>query len=434
MPRKFNNKLHTIYTNIFYGWWLAGISALVMVVGTVPVFQGMPVWFVVLEKNFGWSRTQLSLAFSLTRVEGTIMGPISGYLIDRLGPRRMVLIGLFTIGVGFVLFSRISHLWQFYFAFMIMTSGMGIGTWLPMMTVLNNWFIKSRSTAMAIAMEGFAVGGIVIIPILAWSLDSKNVGPEGWRYTALVIGLAVIALSFPVSKLVRNKPEDHGLLPYGRSNLRHQNTDVSPEYQNDDRDYTWRQAIRTRTFWLISMGHASTSLVVVTLMVHLGTMLSDRGFSIQTIGWVVATQTGVTALFNIVGGYIGDKIPIRIALFIFSVIQTAGLVILLIAYTPSMVYIFAIVYGIGFGGRTPLTTSIRGAYFGRKAFASITGISMIPMNILHLAAPLFAGIMFDLTNSYDIPFGIIAIVSLIGGFLFLLLGSPANMKITHSAD
>ena len=434
MPRKFNNKLHTIYTNIFYGWWLAGISALVMVVGTVPVFQGMPVWFVVLEKNFGWSRTQLSLAFSLTRVEGTIMGPISGYLIDRLGPRRMVLIGLFTIGVGFVLFSRISHLWQFYFAFMIMTSGMGIGTWLPMMTVLNNWFIKSRSTAMAIAMEGFAVGGIVIIPILAWSLDSKNVGPEGWRYTALVIGLAVIALSFPVSKLVRNKPEDHGLLPYGRSNLRHQNTNVSPEYQNDDRDYTWRQAIRTRTFWLISMGHASTSLVVVTLMVHLGTMLSDRGFSIQTIGWVVATQTGVTALFNIVGGYIGDKIPIRIALFIFSVIQTAGLVILLIAYTPSMVYIFAIVYGIGFGGRTPLTTSIRGAYFGRKAFASITGISMIPMNILHLAAPLFAGIMFDLTNSYDIPFGIIAIVSLIGGFLFLLLGSPANMKITHSAD
>jgi len=434
MPRKFNNKLHTIYTNIFYGWWLAGISAMVMVVGTVPVFQGMPVWFVVLEKNFGWSRTQLSLAFSLTRVEGTIMGPISGYLIDRLGPRRMVLIGLFTIGVGFVLFSRISHLWQFYFAFMIMTSGMGIGTWLPMMTVLNNWFIKSRSTAMAIAMEGFAVGGIVIIPILAWSLDSKNVGPEGWRYTALVIGLAVIALSFPVSKLVRNKPEDHGLLPYGRSNLRDPNTNVSPAYQNDDRDYTWRQAIRTRTFWLISMGHASTSLVVVTLMVHLGTMLTDRGFSIQTIGWVVATQTGVTALFNIVGGYVGDKIPIRIALFIFSVIQTAGLVILLIAYTPSMVYIFAIVYGIGFGGRTPLTTSIRGAYFGRKAFASITGISMIPMNILHLAAPLFAGIMFDLTNSYDIPFGIIAIVSLIGGFLFLLLGSPANMKITHSAD
>ena len=412
---------------------MAGISALVMVVGTVPVFQGMPVWFVVLEKNFGWSRTQLSLAFSLTRVEGTIMGPISGYLIDRLGPRRMVLIGLFTIGIGFLLFSRISHLWQFYLAFMIMTSGMGIGTWLPMMTVLNNWFIKSRSTAMAIAMEGFAIGGIVIIPILAWFLDSKNVGPEGWRYTALVIGLAVIVLSFPVSRLVRNKPEDYGLLPYGRTDLRDQNTNVSPEYQNDDRDYTWRQAIRTRTFWLISMGHACTSLVVVTLMVHLGTMLSDKGFSIQTIGWVVATQTGVTALFNIVGGYVGDKISIRIALFIFSVIQTAGLVILLVAHTPSMVYIFAIVYGIGVGGRMPLTTSIRGAYFGRKAFASITGISMIPMNILHLAAPLFAGVMFDLTNSYDIPFGIIAIVSLIGGFLFLLLGSPANMKITHSA-
>ena len=152
-----------------------------MVVGTVPVFQGMPVWFVVLERNFGWSRAQLSLAFSLTRVEGTIMGPISGYLIDRLGPRRMVTIGLLLIGIGFLLFSRIHNLWQFYVAFIIMTSGMGLGTWLPMMTVLNNWFIKHRSTAMAIAMEGFAFGGIVIIPILAWTLDEKNVGFDGWR-------------------------------------------------------------------------------------------------------------------------------------------------------------------------------------------------------------------------------------------------------------
>ena len=81
-------KLH----GVFYGWWLVGGSALVMVIGTVPAFQGMPAWFVVLESNFGWSRAQLSMAFSLTRVEGSIMGPISGYLIDRVGPRRMVLI------------------------------------------------------------------------------------------------------------------------------------------------------------------------------------------------------------------------------------------------------------------------------------------------------------------------------------------------------
>ena len=102
MTPRLKTRPHDKSHRIFYGWWLTGIAALVMVVGTVPVFQGMPVWFVVLERNFGWSRAQLSLAFSLTRVEGTIMGPISGYLIDRLGPRRMVTIGLLLIGIGFL--------------------------------------------------------------------------------------------------------------------------------------------------------------------------------------------------------------------------------------------------------------------------------------------------------------------------------------------
>ena len=178
------------------------------------------------------------------------------------------------------------------------------------------------------------------------------------------------------------------------------------------------------------MGHASTAAIVVTLMVHLGTMLTDRGFSLQTIGWVIATQTGVTALFNLVGGYVGDKIPIRVALFVFSVIQTIGLVILLFAYTTPMIYMFALVYGIGWGGRAPLTTAIRGVYFGRKAFASITGFSMIPMNILHLIAPLFAGIMFDITQSYTIPFSAIAVVSFIGSVLFLMLGNPQRQTST----
>ena len=141
----------------FYGWWLTVVAALIMVIGTVPIFQGMPAWFVVLESNFGWSRSQLSLAFSLTRIEGSIMGPISGYLIDKLGPRRMVLIGLLVLGFGFLAFSRVNNLWQFYLAFIVMSSGAGLGTWLPMMTVLNNWFQRRRSMHGRSNLRGLAV-------------------------------------------------------------------------------------------------------------------------------------------------------------------------------------------------------------------------------------------------------------------------------------
>ena len=172
---------------VFYGWWMVAISALVMTLGSVPFFQGMSVWFVVLEKRFLWSRGQLSVAFSLTRAEGSIMGPIAGYLIGRLGTARMCLIGLCIMGSGFLLFSQIQNLWQFYVTFVVISIGAGLGTWLPMMTLLNSWFMRRRSMAIALAMEGLSVAAIVLIPVLTWAIDPEEPDRIGWRYTAAVM-------------------------------------------------------------------------------------------------------------------------------------------------------------------------------------------------------------------------------------------------------
>ena len=409
---------------LFYGWTLVGVAAFVMVIGTVPLFQGMTAWFVVLESHFNWTRTQLSIAFSLSRVEGSIMGPISGYLIDRLGSRRMVLIGLVVAGGGFVIMSQMQNIWHFYIAFVVMSMGVGLGTWMPMMTVLNNWFVRNRSTAMALAMEGFLVGGMALVPLLAFVIDPDVPGRPGWRMTALAIGIFLMVMALPVSRLIRNAPEPYGLFPDGDPAARPRQTASGAGETAEEPDFTWQEAIRTGTFWLITMGHACSSIVIVTLTVHLGPMLDDRGFSLQTIGWVVGAYTGVAAVFTLIGGYVGDRLPIRLALFGFSAIQSASVVVLMLADTLWMAYLFAVLMGIGFGGRNPLTTAIRGVYFGRKAFASITGMSMIPMNVMLLASPLFAGIMFDATQSYFIPMAVVAIVSLAGSSLFLFLGSP----------
>ncbi len=410
---------------IFYGWWLTGIAAVIMVIGTVPMFQGMPAWFVVLERSFPWSRTQLSLAFSLTRVEGSIMGPVAGYMVDKLGPRKMILIGLPILGLGFILFGRVNHLWQFYLAFMLMSMGAGLGSWLPMMTALNHWFQRRRSTAMSLAMEGFSMGGVMGVPALAWAIDPDYPGRPGWRATATALGLLTLLLAYPMSRLVRDRPEQYGLRPDGGpAEPTLGNRVQSQSTANEGPEYTWQQAVRTKAFWLITMGHACTSIVIVTLTVHLGPMLNDRGFSLQTVGWIVSTYTGVGALFTLIGGYVGDRVPIRWALFGFSVVQAISVVVVLAAHSLSVAYLGGILLGIGFGGRTPLTTAIRGVYFGRKAFASITGVSMIPMNVMLLVFPLFAGIMFDLKGSYTIPFLSLAVVSFAGAALFLPLGEP----------
>ena len=415
----------SILRRLFYGWVLVSVSAGIMVIGTVPLFQGMSAWFVVLEKHFGWSRTELSVAFVLTRVEGSIMGPISGYLIDRLGPRRNVLIGMVIAGGGFLILSWMQHLWHFYAAFIVISIGVGLGTWMPMMTVLNNWFRRRRAMAMALAMEGFLVGGVLLVPVLVWAIDPDAAGRPGWRNTALILGIFMMAVAWPISRLVRNTPEEVGQHPDGDAPAASPSAEAAQSADDGEPNYTWQQAVRTKPFWLITLGHACSSIVIVTVMVHLGPMLTDRGFALQTIGWVIAVYTAVGAVFTLIGGYVGDRVPIRLAIFGFSSIQTLALAVLLLWESLHTTYLFAVLIGVGFGGRTPLTTAIRGVYFGRKAFASITGISMIPMNILLLAAPLYAGIAFDRTGSYFLPFATIAVVNLVGSAMFLLLGSPA---------
>ena len=139
--------------SIFYGWWLSGLAGLVMVISAVPVFHGMAVWAPVLRDHFGWSATQIGAALSLTRAEGAFMGPVEGYLADKLGTRRMVLIGLVVLVGAFALFSQVNSLWVFYLAFIFMSLGQGLGGWIPLMTMLNHWFSRRRGTAMGISMS-----------------------------------------------------------------------------------------------------------------------------------------------------------------------------------------------------------------------------------------------------------------------------------------
>ena len=416
----------------FYGWWLVGVATTVMIMASVPLFYGLTAWFPVLETRFQWSRAQLSLAFSLSRVEGSVTGPLGGYLTDKLGPRRMVLTGLLCLGGGFVLLGQIQNLWQFYIAFIIVSTGAGLGTWLPVMTVLNNWFFRKRARAMSRAMAGSAAGGILLVPLLAWSIDPEHFGLDRWRVVATGLGAAIMLFALPISLMIRNRPEDYGQHPDGiegtqtSATLKETGTSQST---SDGPGLTWQEALRTRTFWLMTIGHACSSSVIVTISVHLGSMLNlDRGLPLQTVGLVVSTYLGVGALFNLVGGYIGDRLPIRMAIFGFSVLQSVAVGVLLLADSTPLAFLFAVLLGVSFGGRSPLTTAIRGIYFGRRAFASITGMSMVPMNGFMIALPLFAGYMFDTTGSYDIPFMVLIVLNLVGSFLFLMLGEPKLMS------
>ena len=403
--------------DVFYGWWLVGVAAFLLTLMSLTVFQGLGTILVALERQFGWSRTALSGAFSLARVEGAILGPVEGFLVDRVGTRKMVFIGYILMGLGFLWLGQVETLWAFYASFMLITLGSGLGGWLAIIAMVNNWFTRQRTFAMASAMSGIHFGGL-LVPLLALGIEAFE-----FSGAATIIGVFLLIVVGPAAKAIRNHPEDMGLQPDGDSD----NSSESVLTEDDEPDFTAAQALRTPAFWILTVMQVASSVAIVTLALHLVPKLTDMGMTLSGAGTVVLTYTIVALPSQFLSGYFADRLPKTLMIAIFLAIQGIALTIIAFADTILLAYIFALLYGIGFGGRNPLTTAIRGEYFGRKAFATIMGISQFPMNIGMIGAPLFAGYMFDTTNSYVIPFSVFAILTFFGAFLMLFVKKPRKL-------
>lgn len=273
---------------------------------------------------------------------------------------------------------------------------------------------------MGLAMVGMGIGTLILVPVIAWLID-PDADRLGWRRTLEILAVVSLVSAIVLPKVVRNKPEDVGQHPDGVPPVvaTALNADSEPELE-----LTIGQALRTQAFWCISFGHGLGSMVVLAIMSHLGLLLRDMGYGLQTTGWVIMVQTAVAIIFQFLGGWIGDRIPKNVALFIFTAIQGIGVVFLTLG--PEMInfYAFAVLFGIGFGGRTPLTTAIRGDYFGRASFGKILGISTVPMNVLLLVAAPMAGFMRDELGDYDMAFLLLAGLNMAGAVLFLIARKP----------
>ena len=416
------NPLFNFNRKIFYGWWIVVLTLIITSSTSAPVFAGVGVWIDSLEQHFGWSRTQLAIAFSLGQLEASIAGPIVGILVDRIGAKKVIFTGISLIGIGFILLSQTNSLTMFYISYAVVMLGASTGGWLPMMTVINNWFDKKRTMAMGVGGLGFSMGSFLLVPILAWMVNPSNFG---WEITSLALGIFFLILALPISKLIRNSPEEYGDIPDGikTSKLNLSNADITNKHNHDFKIF---EVLKMKAFWIISICHGTSSMLISTMMVHMILALKDQGLSLQTSALIWGVTMGVSGLAQILGGYIGDRVAKNLALCVFGCVQSMGVVIAtFIGDSLYFIPAFVIIYGLGFGARIPLGSAIRGEYFGRKAYGKVLGFSMFPMFLLMTIGPLFAGKMFDTYGNYDSAFLILAAITTCGSLGFLLAKKPS---------
>jgi len=403
---------------IFYGWWVVLGAFISQLLNGALLLHSFTTYFLPLQAEFGWSRTLISGAFSIARAESGILGPLQGWMLDRFGPRAVIRVGVVLFGVGFILFSRMDSVLTFYLSFALMALGSSLSGFMSVSATVAQWFSRRRSIALGIAMSGMGVGGL-LVPLIAWSLNSF-----GWRTVAMVSGVIILMVGLPAAQLMRHKPEQYGYLPDGQTTPGISGVGNAAQV-SEDSEFTTRQALRTASFWLISVGHAFALLMVGAALLHqVPHMVQAIGLSLEMAGAVVAILVGVNVLGQLAGGYLGDRIDKRSIIVACMWLHAIALTIFAFADTLFLAITFAILHGAAWGVRGPLIHSLRADYFGRGSYATIMGFSSFIIMIGMMTGPIFAGVMADLTGTYTMGFLILAALAALGSVFFFLAKKP----------
>ena len=410
---------------MFFGWWIVAGAVFIQFLHGGLLFQAFGAYFVRLQQEFGWSSAALSWSFSLLRIESGLLGPLQGWLIDRFGPRSVLIVGLIIFAGGFMMIARVNSLLDFYLAFVVIAIGSGLGGFLTLFVTVSNWFRRRRATALALSQTGASIGGI-FVPVVALALIHI-----GWRETAFISGLIILFVGLPLSPLFRTRPENYGMVPDGR---RYEPAphETRPALQIEpEREFTAREALRTPAFWFISFGHGSALFVVGAIMVHvIPHMVQHLNVPLESAAAVITVITAAQVVGLVGGGILGDRMDKRLIAAACMVGHTVALMGIAFAGSVWLVYVFAVIHGLSWGARGPLMGAIRADYFGVKAIGTIMGLSSLIVTIGNVFGPVFAGWMWDVRGDYQLGFIILAAMTGVGTVFFIAAKRPSRPEST----
>jgi len=393
----------------FYGYIVVVATLCIMVV-IWATYIAFGVFFKPVLTEFGWTRAMTSGAFSLSMIVQGLIGIVMGGLTDRLGPRIVMTLCGLLLGLGYLLMSQVSTVWQLYLFYGVII-GIGMsGSWIPLLSTVARWFAKRRGMMTGIVLTGAGIGSLVGPPVANWLIFTYD-----WRSSYIVLGSLVLVVVVLAAQLLRRDPSQMGQVPYGEAEGAQQGLKSGTE------GFSLKEAVHTRQFWEFFAMLLCFGYCVFAIMVHIVPHATDLRISAGGAANILAAVGGLTIVGNVVLGSAGDRIGNRQVFIIGFILVSAALFWLVPATEVWMLYLFAVVFGFAHGGCATSESPLVARLFGLSSHGLIFGVAGIGFTIGAAVGPLLTGYIFDVTGSYQLAFLVCACISIVGLVLTALL-------------
>ncbi len=410
---------------IFYGWYIVGAGIIINMLMGGLIMHAFHFYVAELKLEFLWPATIFGLAFMITRIESGVLGPIQGWLIDRFGPQTMMRLGILSTTIGLLAFSQLNSQATFIGFYFIVAIGASVGGFMTVSVAVVTWFERFRSRALGYMSTGFALGGFLATPV------GLMIQEIGWRWAAILSAIVLFSVGQLLAFLFVRRPEDRGLVkdgglePADESSAPNASRRGAAATHHRHRDFTVREALRTRAFWGLALAHGAPLLVISGVFVHFTLLVTEvEGLTLTHAG-IAYTVMNLAQLAGQLGmGYLGDRFPKRPLLIPAMFGHCAAAIMLAFAASYEMILLAAVVNGLAWGSRAPLITALRADYFGASNFGQIMGWSSIVMSTFMTVGGFLSSVLFDATGSYGVPFTVLGLGALTGVLWVAMAGRP----------
>ena len=404
-------------TGLFYGWRMVAASSALRVLGAGLHSFGFTVFFLPLSQDLNLNRTSTSLAFSLARAEGAIEGPIVGHLLDRYGPKPIMLAAVLLMGAGYLLLSQVNSYATFLIVYLGVISLAHAGGFMHApMVLINTWFIRHRARAITVSSSAFGLGGVLVAPVL-----SLIVQAWGWRWGAAIGGLLFLVIGVPLCLTIHRSPESRGLLPDGDEPGRPApGTDGQEQTIKSEVEVTVAEALRSFAFWgsVLAAGIRNGSYHAIS--VHFVPVMVWKGLSQPQAALLLSVYAFLGMTSTLILGWLADKAnkPRMSAFILFA---AAGAMFLPIVSSSLWSLCLFTIFFAAVETTFPLGWAVVGDLFGRKHYAKIRGYMTLFYTWGGVLGPVIAGAIFDRWKTYEPLFWSLVVLYIVAGLCFASL-------------